>query len=275
IVGTVCSSAFLGAAPIAEENKVVMIGSAPSSPEITKSGDYIFRIWPSDVYQARVMADHIKNKEKLDRIALMYTNSDYNIALKNAFKEEFEKLGGKILAEETYEQYSKDFRTQLIKIRERNPDALYIIPYSEGGILLRQIGQMAVPIRVFASETIASKEILADARNFAEGVVYATPKHDKEDKIIKEFLDKYKQRFGKDPPISAATGNAYDSIKLIAEAVKKYGESSDAIKQYLYEIKDYPGAGGKLTIDKNGDPIKEFELMIIKNGKFKKLEGGD
>lgn len=272
IIGTVCSSAFLGAVPIAEENKVVLIGSAPSSPEITESGDYIFRLWPSDVYQAKVMAWHIKNKENIDRVAIIFTNSDYNIALKDAFKIEFEKLDGKILAEETYEQYSKDFRTQLIKIRERNPEAIYVIPYSEGGILLRQIGQMGYEGKVFASETIASEDILKDARNAAEGVVYATVKHDKENEVVKEFLGKYKQKYGNDPPVPPAAGNAYDSIKLIVEAIKKYDESSEAIKKYLYEVKDYQGAGGKLTMDKNGDPIKEFEIMIIRKGKFEKFE---
>ena len=48
IVGTVCSSETLAIAPIAEENGVVILSAASSSPDITAAGDYIFRTWPSD-----------------------------------------------------------------------------------------------------------------------------------------------------------------------------------------------------------------------------------
>ena len=61
--------------------------------------------------------------------------------------------------------------------------------------------------------------------------------------------------------------NAYDIVMLITNALKKE-VSSESIKNYLYTVKNYDGAGGKLTIDKNGDALKDFTFMEIENGKF-------
>ncbi|MBI2109578.1 penicillin-binding protein activator, partial [Candidatus Woesearchaeota archaeon] len=197
IIGTVCSSETLAIAPIAEENKVVVVSAASSSPDITKSGDYIFRVWPSDTGQADAMAKHIYNTEKLTKVALMYPNSDYNLALASAFKKTFESLGGIIAAKEVYEQEAKDFRTQIAKVKDSNPEAVYIIPYGEGGILTKQLRELGFEGKIFASETYGTQEVLNDAGDSSEGIIYATPKFDDSLSGTADFLKRYKEKFKK------------------------------------------------------------------------------
>jgi len=54
----------------------------------------------------------------------------------------------------------------------------------------------------------------------------------------------------------------------LAEAMKLHGEDSEAIKNYLYTIKDRQGASGVLSMDVNGDPLFEYNVKVVKNGEI-------
>lgn len=272
LTGMVCSAELLAIAPIAEQAKTVALGVATSSPALTTAGDYIFRIWPSDVMQSQKMVNYVAG-EGYRTAALLYTNSDYNVALKTVFRENFEQQGGKIVADESYEQDAKDFRTELQKIKAADPDVLYLIPYGEGGLVLKQAKELGLQMPIIASDTIGTKEILAVAGPATEGVVYTTPKFDENASVVVDFLQRYREVYGDDPSIAVVSANAYDAVKLLADGLRQ-GESSDTLKRYLYQVRDYVGVGGTITIDANGDAGKPYQLMIITNGTFVPYERG-
>lgn len=273
IIGGLCSSETLAAAPLAEAAKVALISPASSNPSITQAGDFVFRVWPSDTGQGKAMAEYL-NSKNIKKVGIIYMNQDYNLGLATAFKQNFEALGGQVVAWETYEQDAKDFRTQIAKARAARPDAIYLVPYSvDGGLLVKQIRELKITLPLYGSETLGSKEsVEAAGKENIEGLIYATPKFDSEWPKAKEFLPKATALKGSDLSIPAIAANAYDAAYLVAEAFKQKGISGEAVRDYLYTVKDYDGAGGKLTIDSNGDALKEFQLMQIKNGEFVKLE---
>lgn len=271
IVGQVCSGSLLATAPIVEAAKVTTVACCTSNPAITQAGDYIFRAWPSDALQGKDMANYVYNVVGARTAATIYTTSDYNYALQDVFAKEFERLGGSIVAQETYAPDAKDFRTQITKINAKTPDAVYVVPYGEGGLVLKQMKELNLNAKVFASETIASKEVIQASAGAAQGVIYATPSLDTESPKTKEFLQKFKAKYNKDPAFAVIAADAYDAMKLVAEGLKT-GVNSDAVKTYLYTVKDYNGAGGMLTIDSNGDALKTFQLMKIEGEEGKPLK---
>ncbi len=274
IVGGLCSSETLATAPLAEAAKVALISYASSNPSISQAGDYVFRVWPSDIGQAKAMADEIITRGH-HKVAVIYMNQDYNLGLAKAFKESFEKLGGVITAWETYEPDAKDFRTQIAKARASKPDTIYLVPYSvDGGLLIKQIRQLKMTLPLFGSETLGSKEAVeAAGTENIEGLVYATPKFDPAWPKASEFLPKVTQHKGSDLSIPAIAADAYDAVTLIAEALKQKPDqepSGTIVKEFLYTVKEWQGAGGLLTIDENGDPLKDFQIMFVHNGEFEK-----
>jgi len=271
ILGTVCSSETLAIAPIAEQNGVVLLSAASSSPDITTAGDYVFRTWPSDKLQGPVMADHII-AEGHKTVAIIHTNSDYNLGLANAFTEAFEAAGGEILITEKYEQDARDFRTTLTKIKGKNPDAIYIVPYAEGGLLVKQAKDLGLEQPFFASETIGNQDFLDNAGDSAEGIIYATPSWDESASTTADFMQKHEAKFGEQSAWPVFSANSYDGMMLVAMAIEEHGYNADAVRDYLYAVADYDGAAGMLTIDENGDALKNFELMKIENGEFVKYE---
>src|SRR3989338_10042895 len=141
IIGGVCSGETLGAAPIAEENKVALISPSATSPDITNAGDFIFRLAPSDAFAGIVAAEYASKDLKTSKAAIISETTDYAQGLRNVFKSYFEDLGGEIVADETYNPEDTDFRTQVTKVKAANPDIIYLVPQApqKGLLLVKQI----------------------------------------------------------------------------------------------------------------------------------------
>ena len=263
VIGEVCSSATLAMAPIAEENHVVLMSTASSSPLITDAGDYIFRNWPSDTFEAGSMAA-FANERGYGSAAVLYVNNDYGNGLKEIFSQDFD---GEILAAESYEQESADFRVQLTKIMRRNPEALYVGGYTnEIARILVQAKELGLEAQILSVVSVESEKTIEVAGESAEGVFYTYPKFDLEDESIQGFRAAFNAKYGKDPEIFAST--AYDALKILALAME---EGADSIKDSLYLVQGYPGVSGQTSFDENGDVPKPSDIKVIKNGKFEKV----
>ena len=143
VLGGIGSSVALAIAPIAEKKKVIFLSPTASSPKLTQAGDYIFRIWPSDIYEGGVMADFLHNFD-IETVAVFYVNNDFGQGLKEIFGKKFKEKGGKVLIEEPYDQGSTDFRAQLSKIKKRNPGGIYLPGYYQ------EVAKIAVQIKELA-----------------------------------------------------------------------------------------------------------------------------
>ena len=92
VIGAVGSSVTLAISPVAESSKIPLITPISSAVSISKAGDFIFRICPSDAIQGVIISKWIKEKG-FNNIAILCINNDYGTGLKDRFKEEFTKLG--------------------------------------------------------------------------------------------------------------------------------------------------------------------------------------
>ena len=123
ILGTSCSGAMLGAAPLAEKEGVVMFSGLATNPDIAEAGDYIFRTSLSDA-TVGVDTGNVLWADGIRRLATINESTDYAEGLRRTTTAHFEKLGGQIVAAESYPTDTTDFRTQLTKLLSANPDAL-------------------------------------------------------------------------------------------------------------------------------------------------------
>ena len=145
IIGEVCSGATLAAAPIAQQAGVVMVSASSTSPQITESGDYIFRTIPSDILQGEFAAK-LMFENNVTNISILYGNEEYGLGFKEVLKKSMEELGGTVLAEESFERGAVDLRTQLTKLRAKRPQAIFIVSNSPDSAVaaLKQIKQLGV-----------------------------------------------------------------------------------------------------------------------------------
>jgi len=266
IMGEVCSSVTLAIAPIAEKNKILLISPASTNPKISEAGDYIFRVIPSDALRGKVFAEYVFNKG-YRKVGIIYINNEGGKGNRDSFKKRFEELGGQIVIEERYEPGATDMRTQLTKIKNVYPEVVMVVSYpSDTPILMKQAKELGLNTPLyFQTEAVEDPNVLREAGNAAEGVIYILPAPAEGEKP-NEFIQRYEKAYGKKPELFAA--EAYDIIWLIANAIKETGKTDPtSIKDYLYTVKDYPGASGVITFDKNGDVLKPMAIKTIKNGK--------
>ncbi len=269
IIGAMASSVTLAIAPIAEKNKVVLLSPASSAPKITYAGDYVFRNWSSDVFEGKIMVDFAYEKLDIKRVAVLYINNEYGVGIKDVFETYFRKRGGMVVNSESYEQGATDFRTQLTKIKSKQPEAIYLPTMAkEAGQILRQAQEIGVQAQFLSIMGVEAPIVLKVAGKAAEGVIYSYPGFDPESpsEIVQRFQAKYMAKYGEKAEAFAA--HSYDALKIIASAIEKADCNADGIKNVLYEIKDFPGVTGQTTFDENGDVIKPVMIKVIKDGKF-------
>jgi len=272
ILGPMWSSCVLAVAPIVESKGVVILSPTASSPKITYAGDYIFRNTYSDAIEGAKTAEFASKELKYGKAGILFINNDYGVGLKDAFKRKFEELGGKIVIDEGYDPKTTDFRTILVKVKERSPEVIYIAGYSEMGQLLRQMRETGIKIPVLSCIMFEISDIAKVAGKAAEGVIYAYPSYDPEkgNEITLKFAKKFKEKYGTLPDPEAAF--SYDAVKILALAMEKGGFTSEDIKNALYKIKGYNGITGKTSFDENGDVIKPVGFKRVHNGKYEWLK---
>lgn len=267
IIGDTCSSATLAAAPIAEENKVVLISPISGADSISQAGDYIFRNFIPNSYYSEAGAKKL-SEMNVKKVAIMYINNDAGISWKDTFVKNF---GGEITNVESYGSQEKDFKTILLKIKENDPELVFLAGYySDGALILKQAKELGLSQQFFgAGDAFDDPAFIEAAGDASEEFMYLSVPTGYGDKFTL-FERKFKSKYGKEPSLFATYG--YDTTNVVIEAMKGCGFDSEAIKNCLYKT-DYDGITNHITFDSNGDLVGGNTIIKqIKNGEVLILE---
>lgn len=268
IVGAVMSKVTLAGAPICQAAGIPMITSASTNEKVTQVGDYIYRACFIDPFQGTVGATFAyKNIKAKTAAAIFDIGNDYAKGLAENFKLTFEKLGGKVVAYEGHPSSVTDFKAQLTKIVAAKPDVLYIPDYyNDVGLIAKQARELGYKGPMVGGDGWDSPELVKIGGTAVENG-YFTNHYSEADsrQIVKDFVKKYKAKFGKEPDALAALG--YDATYILLDAIKRAGSTSGvAIRDALAKT-NINVVSGTIKFDANRNPIKSAVIIEIKNGK--------
>ena len=257
ILGTSCSGAMLGAAPLAEKEGVVMFSGLATNPDIAEAGDYIFRTSLSDA-TVGVDTGNVLWADGIRRLATINESTDYAEGLRRTTTAHFEKLGGQIVAAESYPTDTIDFRTQLTKLLNANPDALHVAAQAEasGGTIIKQVRELGYDGPIYSDVVPIGTTALEIAGEAATGVKAITPDLDpanaKAQEVLKAFREKYSYI-----TLPWFLGSAYDNVYIAAECLKKTGDDQDAdgFRDCLYDITWSGTIGENYSFDEKGEVV--------------------
>ena len=267
ILGDVCSSATLAMIPIVKENNLVMITPLSTNPDVTLPGNNAYRIVPSDTQEVGYMAEYAYNNLDIRKLAIIYENSDFGKRGEQIFREKYK---GTIVASETYSPDTTDYKTVLTKIKQTNPEAIYMLALPQAiGLILKQAKELGINATFLGKNSVEQPTVLKIAGDAANGVIYTFFSEGPGQKEI-EFKDYFKKKYSKEPGTFEAIG--YDLAKTAYLAVFNTKGDKEKIKQNMRKI-SFEGVTGRIEFDENGN-IKEKALFIktIKNSKFVPLE---
>lgn len=274
-IGPLTSGNVAGSTPVMMENQIPLLAPAATAVNVTvdektnKVRDFIFRVCYLDSDQGRRMANFALEDLGVKNAAIFgSTSDDYATGLAKYFKEEFTSKGGTIVAEEGFVNGDKDFRATLTKIKNANPEFIYVPGYyTEVAVLIKQAREMGITCPIGGGDGWDSPDMVSVAGAEALNDTFFTNHYSVEDPdpAIQSFVEAYKAKYNKAPDSFAALG--YDAAKLLADAIERAGAADPVkIKEALEATKDFAGITGKMSIDENHNPVKNIVVIEYKDG---------
>jgi branched-chain amino acid transport system substrate-binding protein len=274
ILGDATSSATLEAAPIAQSNKIPMLTPTATNPRITEVGDFIFRVCFLDEFQGRMLARFAREKLKAQKIfTLTDVKQDYSVDLLKFFKDEFTKLGGTIVGEQSYATGDTDFRAQLTPIRAAKPDAVYVPGYyQEVALIVKQGRQIGLTMPFIGCDGWANQALIEIGGKAVNGCFFTNHfSPDDQSPVVKNFVAKYQEKYGTLPDTFSALG--YDAARLLSGAIQRAGSTDPAaVRDALAQTADFQGVTGQISFDANRNASKPGLIVTVKDGKFEVAE---
>ncbi|MBW2991332.1 penicillin-binding protein activator [Candidatus Woesearchaeota archaeon] len=273
IIGPLCSTSILPVTPMANNNKLPIIGTLDSSEDIKEAGEYVFSNGFLLEDGAIKMADYAYNEMGLRKVAVLYELDDSAQILATTFRDEFIKLGGEIVVVMVHSLESNDYRTELLKIQQYKPEAVYAVVLTLDGSFFKQIKELGIETPFIGADNFGIQDVIDGAGDAANGVIFSYQiKYGKENQALTEFQEKYKAMYGEESPGILYAAIGYDNVKLVAEVMREHGTTSEEIKNGLLQVKDFEGVLGTTSFDEKGNANREQHINKIENGEFVNIE---
>lgn len=264
---TTLSHVTLALASLAEESKTPMFTIAVS-PSILDAGEYTFINNFDGTQELGFLVDFIISNFEYKKLAIIAQNVEFGIQYKDVLEREWKEKDRTITAIELFDSSATDYRTQLTKIKNSNPDFVYVVGYSpQITRILVQAKELGIEKRIFSYWGAQEKKLLADAKEAAEGLILPSSPFSK--KTAPQFFGRYENKYGKDPHYRA--GLSYDIVGILIEALRKCNNNpfeTVCIKDKLYTIENFPGVTGSTSVTPGGGTTKEIIIWEVKNSGF-------
>jgi len=272
LLGEVASTRSMFMADKAQPAKVPMVSPSSTNPKVTGKGDYIFRACFIDPFQGYVMAKFATDNLKLKKFAILKdVRNDYSVGLAQNFEENVKKMGGQIVATESYSNGDVDFKAQLTNMKASQPDALYVPGYyTDVGLVARQAREVGITVPLLGGDGWDSEKLYEIGGAALEGSYFSNQYSvDDPSPRIQEFVGKFKKEYGGQLPDSLAA-QAYDAAGMLFEAMQKAPDlTGPNIRSTLADTKGFHGVTGDITLDTQRNPLKPaVVLQVAKGGKY-------
>jgi branched-chain amino acid transport system substrate-binding protein len=273
LIGEITTDRSLVAASLAQSSGIPMITPSATGEKVTSTGDCIFRACFMDSAQAAVMDKFARSLDVRSAAILFDASNPYGTGLMEAFKTDFVQHGGTIVAEEFYHAGDTDFAAQLNAIRDKNPEGIFLPSYyGEAALIIRQARQMAFDALFLGTDGWHATDLVKVGGQATNNSYFASHfSSEQESDKAKTFSEAYTAKF-QTPPLSFAA-LAYDSVWLVADALKRAGSAdSAALREAIAATRDFAGVTGTISFDQGRDPKKPVIVIRVQDGKFTYLE---
>ena len=268
VIGEVASSRSIAAAPIAQNAKIPMLTPSSTNPEVTKKGDFIFRSCFIDPYQGAAIAQFAAKTLGAKTAAIMVDRkNDYSTGLEKVITETFTRLGGKMVATQSYQEGDQDFNAQLTSLKGANPEVIFVPGYyNDVGLIAKQARDKGITVPLIGGDGWDSEQLYKIGGTALNGSYFTNhySPFDTAPNVVK-FVSDYKSRYNSTPDALAAT--AYDAANIMFDAIKRSKSLSGTdIRDALAATNAFPGVTGTVTFNKQRDAVKPIVMIEIKDG---------
>lgn len=274
VIGPWTSHQVIASAPIFDDGKLPALAPAASDPRVWEAGRYIFTASESDAQRVACIARYMI-RQGWKKVAV-FTAQDSVVSRSESaeFADAFNALGGKVALQMTYGHLDNNFEVQLDALQEKGVEAVFLAEYRSDVVLrfARQLRKRSARLPLATQVVAFSSSVVLEGGNDVEGVLTSTYFHPAApDPRIGEFDDQFVRLFVRLRP-SHREAYAYDSLKLVAEAIQAVGFEREALTAYLRQVGTserpaFVGVSGEFAPGRRLDRRKPY-LVQIRKGQY-------
>jgi branched-chain amino acid transport system substrate-binding protein len=274
IIGPNASGQAISISSVLEQYKVPDIATVATNPKVTVNDDgsvkaYNFRVCFIDPYQGAVAAGYAYDRLGLRNAAVLYdVASDYSQGFTEFFEKTFTEKGGKIVAKEGFKEGDVEFKPQLSKIKDANPDMI-LMPYyyKEVALSANQARELGIDAVLIGGDGWPSEQLMTMAADAIEGS-YVVNHLDFNDPEVKPLQEKYTAKYNLAMELNGYM--AHDAFLLLQAAIED-AKSADPVKitESLTKV-TVQGVTGTIKISpEDHNPIgKEAAIVKIESADY-------
>lgn len=255
-------------AGIFQEAKVPYISAYGIHPDITRAGDYCFRVSFLGTVQGRAGAKLVGEVMGKKKVVMVTLKNDFGKSLSAGFHEKAAAYGLDIINEYEYSIKDRQFGPLVAKIKADNPEAIYASGYFfTAGPLVTQLRAAGIDAPVIGQEGYDSQTFIDIAKDAAEGVIITTSL-DRDSTVpeTQDFIKEFEKMAGY--PADMVAASAHTAIKAAALAITNAGSTDPAkIRDALAAI-HMKAATGTIHFNQLGEVEKAVQVQVVKNGEW-------
>jgi ABC-type branched-subunit amino acid transport system substrate-binding protein len=243
---------------------------------LTETGPWIFRNSLTADLQARTLADYAIKQKNMSSFGVLAPETRLGKELAKSFIAAIRDLGGEIVATVFYPSRTTDFRQQIRSLRStrtKGPDALFIPDTADRlALIAPQLPFYGLSdTALLGSASWDTPDLLVRAGSSLENGVFVSGffRHSP-DSLVREFVDRYMQRYAKEPSLFEAQG--YDAADMLLDLLQQNPLADrESLRDALVQVRDYPGVTGKTRFEPTGEARKNLYLLQVKNASLIQL----
>ncbi len=274
IVGHMVSSMSLRTVPIVNEHHIVMISPTTSTPELSGKDDYFLRVIPENTGRiTRLAAYYMDNYDVTSFAGIIdLENEEYTIPWWKYFTKNITALGAEVLSEHRYGPSSDiDYAGIAEMAAQSSPDCIVLVTNAfDTAMFCQQIKKRKVQPPVIPCGWAMTEDLIHYGGNSVEGLVFVTAASPNlEHEPYLRFQEAYTKRYGEEPDFAAI--NTYDAAMVVRKAYEEK-KKNESLKDAVTRIGTFAGLQDNVKIDKYGDTVKDYHILVIRDGAFVRLE---
>ncbi|MFN6562932.1 MAG: ABC transporter substrate-binding protein [Nostoc sp. ChiSLP01] len=277
IIGPTLSQQAFSANPIADRNRVPVIGASNTAEGIPEIGDYVARVSSSVAVVAPYSVKAaLKQNPQIKKVAVFYAQNDaFNKSETEIFQKTVKDLGLDLVTVQKFQTTDTDFQAQASDAINLKPDLVIISGLAvDGGNLVKQLRELGYKGIIIGGNGFNTSHIFSVCRALCDGVIIAqaySPVYPSEMNVI--FRKAYIEQYQREPPQVSA--QAFAAMQVYVEALQSLDKKSEINKLPLPQLRTqlnqellkgkYQTPLGEIAFTPAGDVIqKEFYVAQLK-----------
>lgn len=279
VIGPTSSGEAFAADPAAVAAGLPVLAPNNGAQGIPQIGAYVHRIGVPEELLLPAAAEYASEALDLKTAAIMYAQDDaFATTGYNVFNESLTSSGVEVVQVAGYDSSAVDFKSQLLLVKNKDPDAIFVAALAtDAALLLRQMRQNGITAPVIGNIAFTAPTLVEAAGDAVNGLVVAATWNPSDDsELNQKFFADYKAEYDREP--TALSVNAFNCVYILKEALENSQTfTREGVQEGLLAMDGYDYLGVPIEFKQIEDGLRDAYastpvLFQYENGKPVKLE---